>query len=61
MLLRSAKKSYMYGSLMHTGSGIGVILFSFIPAASTKWHPAKESASIAVQVKYVKRISVCLQ
>jgi len=44
---------------MRAGSGIGVILFSVITAASTKWHPAKGDASVGVQVDEVERISVC--
>jgi hypothetical protein len=52
-------KSQTYGLLMRAGSGIGVILFSFITAVSTKRHPVKGDASVAVQVEEVKRISVC--
>ena len=44
---------------MRAGSGIAVILFSVITAASTKWHPAEGGASVAVQVEEVKRLSVC--
>jgi hypothetical protein len=39
---------------MRGGSGIGVILFSFI-TASTMWHPTKGDASLTVQVEDVKR------
>jgi hypothetical protein len=41
---------------MRAGNGIGVVLFNFITAASTTWHPAKGDASLTVQIEDVKRI-----